>query len=255
MDMVASPNLLIASNLGWQDVKQAYRRSVIGPFWLTIGVVVQVITIALVFGVIFKVKLFDYLPFLACSLVTWGMISTTINEAGSAYTASEAIIKQIKIPHWVFVFRVMWRNLIVLAHNIVIIPLAFILVQRPISISVLEFAAGLVILTGGLASVVVILATVSARFRDIPAIVASLLTVVFYVTPVMWTPENFDNEFAHYVLGLNPFYHWLQVVRLPLLGENPTIENWIGSLLCSIVLFFVSKWIYKKSYNRIAYWL
>ena len=116
--------------LAWQDIRQAYRRSAVGPFWLTIGMAVQIVTIGLVFGQIFKSELTEYLPFLATSLIFWGFMSTSINEGCMTFISSEAMIKQLNLPHFQYVVRTVWRNLVSAGHNLVILPIVMLFFWR-----------------------------------------------------------------------------------------------------------------------------
>lgn len=241
--------------LGWQDVRQSYRRTALGPFWLTIGVVAQVLTISVVFGIIFKSPIQDYLPFIATGMVTWGFISSMINEGTYTFINAEAIIKQLPLPMWVHVFRVSWRNLIIMAHNFVIVPLAYLIVGKAPSFNLFFFAPGLLLILLNLTWMASIAGLVSARFRDFPAIVLSVMTVVFYVTPVMWEPKNFEPGIAHLLLGLNPFYHLIQLGRLPLLGGIPTIENWVVGISLAFFGTFAMKVLNRRFGRRIALWV
>jgi ABC-type polysaccharide/polyol phosphate export permease len=217
----------IPGMLAWQDIRQAYRRSAIGPFWLTIGMAVQIVTMGLVFGLIFKTELSEYLPFLATSLVLWGLISTSTNEGCMAFISSEAMVKQLNLPHYQYVIRTVWRNLVSAGHNFAILPLLLLFFWQFPGWTLISFIPGLVILVLNIGWVVWLLGMMSARFRDMPPIVSSVMTIAFYVTPVMWYPQLIENNaLAHLLLGLNPLYHWLQIVRLPIMGQWPTWENW-----------------------------
>ena len=88
----------LIGTLGWQDVRQRYRRSSIGAFWLTISMGVMIGTIGIVFGQIFKSPMNEFLPFLSVGLILWGFISTVITEGCSGFIAGEAVIKQLPIP-------------------------------------------------------------------------------------------------------------------------------------------------------------
>jgi lipopolysaccharide transport system permease protein len=149
-----------------------------------------------------------------------------------------------------------WRNLLTAAHNIVIFPIVLLAVGAQTSWAVLLFPLGLGILVLSVSGLALILAVISARFRDVPPIVNSVVTVAFYLTPVIWMADNLgDNQLAHLLLGLNPFYHLLQVARLPLLGQLPTVENWSLSLLSAGVFWAAGLAIYRKFEHKIAYWV
>jgi ABC-type polysaccharide/polyol phosphate export permease len=248
--------LKLATSLGWQDLRQSYRRSVVGPFWITAGMGVQILTMGLVFSIIFKTDLADYLPFLATSIIFWGLIAASINDACMTFISSESIIKQLNLPHHVYVVRVVWKNLLLAGHNIVILPLVLLWFSRLPDVTILSALPGLLILVLNLSWITLLLGMLSARFRDMPPIIASCTTIAFYLTPVMWYPTLIDdNSLAHLLLGLNPIYHWLQVVRQPFLGEWPTWENWGLALLSAGIGWLVTMSVYKKYRNMIAYWV
>jgi ABC-type polysaccharide/polyol phosphate export permease len=246
----------IAGMLAWQDIRQSYRRSAVGPFWLTIGMAVQIVTMGLVFGLIFKTEMSEYLPFLATSIILWGLISATINEGCMAFINAEAIIKQLRIPHFQHVFRVVWRNVVTAGHNVIILPLVFLFFLVTPNWSLAAVLPGLIVLILNLTWVVWLIGMMSARYRDMPPIVNSVVTIAFYVTPIMWYPKLISNDsLAHLLLGLNPLYHWVQIVRLPILGQWPTIENWGLALLSAGVGWAITLLAFKKCKNMIAYWV
>jgi lipopolysaccharide transport system permease protein len=249
-------HLRLSGMLAWQDIRQAYRRSAVGPFWLTIGMGVQILTMGFVFGLIFKADIQVYIPFLAVSLILWGLIASTLNDGCLSFISAEAMIKQLNLPHIVYVFRTVLKNLFTTAHNLVLIPLVFLVFMKPPGISLILLIPGLIVLALNLGWVVLLLGIASARFRDMPPIINSVTTIGFFVTPVMWSPVLIgNNELAHLLLGLNPLYHWLQIVRLPILGQWPTLENWAVALLVAGLGWGVTLLVYQKFRTMIAYWV
>lgn len=217
---------------------------------------VQIATIGVVFGTIFKTEITDYLPYLATSIILWNLISSSITEGCNAFIASESMIKQLKLSHYNFVLRVVWKNLMTTAHNLIILPLVFLIFWRTPNFATAAFIPGLIILILNIIWCVWLLAIVSARFRDFPLIMSSVMAIAFYITPVMWYPQLIENNgLAHLLLGLNPLYHWMQIVRLPLLGQSPTWENWTLSLLSAGIGWLVTLGVQRKLRNMIAYWV
>ncbi len=242
--------------LGWQDIRQSYRRSALGPFWLTIGMAVQITTMGIVFGLIFKATLPEYLPFLATSIIFWGFISSVVNEGTLTFISSEAMMKQLDLHHFQYVMRTLWRNVVSLGHNILILPFVLTIFWTFPGWTLMALVPGLITLCLNLTWIIWLIGMMSARFRDMPPIVSSVMTIAFYVTPVMWYPKLIeDNSVAHMLLGLNPFYHWLQIVRLPILGQWPTFENWSLALLSAGLGWFVTLIAYRKYRKMIAYWI
>jgi ABC-type polysaccharide/polyol phosphate export permease len=241
--------------LGWQDVRQRYRRSALGPFWLTISMGVMIATIGIVFGQIFSSPIKDYLPFLAIGMVFWTFISAVITEGCTGFISAEGIIKQLPIPLFVHILRLVWRNTIILAHNLIIIPLTFLAVGKPLYWSSILSIGGSALLAVNLTWMALLLGVLCARYRDLPQTVASVLQVVFYLTPIMWMPSLLPQRAGMYMLNLNPFYHFLEIVRAPLVGQMPSMLNWVASLGVAIVGWALAIAVYGRYKRRIAYWL
>ena len=248
-------NYPIVFMLGWNDVLQRYRRSTLGPFWLTISMGVMVASLGFVFGQVFKTPLKDYLPFLASGLIFWGFISSTINEGCEGFVRSEALIKQIPIPLSVHILRVVWRNLLILMHNVIIIPITLLAFGRGLGLEALATIPGLLLLAINIFWMALFLGVLCARYRDMPQIVLSLLQVLFYMTPIIWMPSLLPERAGIYLLELNPVYHLLSIVREPLLGNYPSPMNWIVSIIIALIGWLVTCIFYGRYKRRIAYWL
>src|SRR5262245_33855549 len=107
--------------LGWQDIKQRYRRSVIGPFWITISYGAMVAGMGPLYGRLLQQDVSAYLPYLAVSFVVWFLISGIINDACNAFIGAEGYIKEVRLPLTVHVLRIVWRNVIIFVHNCLIV--------------------------------------------------------------------------------------------------------------------------------------
>jgi ABC-type polysaccharide/polyol phosphate export permease len=217
---------------------------------------VTIASIGMVFGIILESPIETFLPYLASGVIVWGLVSGILNEGSQAFIAAEGMIKQVPLPKLAHLIRVIWRNILTTGHNMIIFPVVLLVTGSSVNWSLLLFPVGLAILISSVAGLSLILAVTSTRFRDVPPIVNSIVTVGFYVTPVIWMPGNLgDSQLAHLLLGLNPFYHLLQVARLPLLGALPTLENWALASLSAGFFWVVAIVIYQKFNNRIAYWV
>lgn len=241
--------------LGWQDVKQRYRRSALGPFWLTISMGVMIGTIGIVFGSIFKTPLEEFLPFLACGMILWSYFTSVINEGGVGFISAERIIKQLPIPLFVHIMRVVWRNMIILSHNIVILPLVFLAVGKPLTMGIFLVVPGFILATLNLTWIALLLGVLCARYRDLPQIITSLLNVVFYFTPIMWMPHLVPQRAGQFILGLNPVYHLMEIVRAPIIGQIPGMTSWLVCICIAIFGWALTVVVYGRYKRRIAYWL
>lgn len=245
----------LALYLAKADIRQRYRRSTLGPFWITISTGIMIGTIGLIFGNLFKSPISDFLPFLAAGLITWSFISQTITEGTSVFVSAEKIIRQLPLPLFTHVLRMLARNFYIFLHNIVIFPLVLVFVKRGMHIEGLLCIPGLAILLVNLLWISLILGIVCARYRDLTQIVNSILQVFFYVTPIIWMPSLLAARADLMILDPNPFYHLIQIVRAPLLGESPSTLNWLYSIGFAILGWIIAIWLFNRYRKRVAYWL
>jgi lipopolysaccharide transport system permease protein len=95
-----------------------------------------------------------------------------------------------------------------------------------------------------------------ARFRDIPPIIASVMQIAFYLTPIMWSPSMLSHRGLGLVfVQLNPFYSMLEIMRGPLLGQPLEPHVWLVALTFSAVLLFLSGLVFVRARPRIPYWI
>jgi ABC-type polysaccharide/polyol phosphate export systems, permease component len=242
------------SKLGWHDIRKRYRRSVLGPFWLTLSMAVMVASLGLIYGTLFRLDLENYLPFLAIGLATWTFIASFLNEGCTSFIDLEPLIKNVRIPMSLHILRVLWRNLIIYVHNIVIFAgVAVIFGIWPGVGGILLAVAGLGLLLVNAGWIMLLCGIICTRFRDVPPIVASVIQLLFFVTPVMWKPELLGDR--RYLMALNPLYHLIEAIRAPLLGQLPGWENWAVGLLLAVAGWAFTFAVFARFRKRIAYWL
>ena len=239
--------------LGWQDIRRRYRRSIIGPFWLTISMGVLVAVLSILYGALLKVEIAEYAPFVALGFIVWTMISALIIDGCAAFTSAESMIKQVDLPLSVHVYRVVWRNLLIFFHNFAIfVVVAVIFSIRP-GWAGLLIVPGLVLLCLNGLWMGLLFGLISARFRDVPPIMDSIVRIAFFVTPIIWMPELLPDRAV--LLDLNPFYHFLELVRAPLLGQTPELASWLAVLGVMVAGWLVTFVLFCHYRCRIAYWI
>ena len=236
-----------------QDIRQRYHRSVLGPFWITLSMGAMIGALGLLYGTIFKQDMHDYMPFLAAGFILWGLISNLIIEGTRAFTGVEGLILQLPAPLTIYVYRLLWSSLITFAHNASIFVLVCLWYGlNPGWTALLALPALLVLLLNGF-WVALLLGLLSARFRDIPMVVASVVQVLFFITPIIWKRDMLPGRAQ--LLDLNPFHHFIEILRAPLLGQVPSLENWVVVTIVTFVGWVVALWFFSAYRRRLAYWI
>src|SRR5262249_23305408 len=152
------------TRLGWQEVKRRYRRTFFGPFWATLSIGAFIGGMVFVWAPLFKTDVTSYLPFLAAGLVTWTFATALISDGCGPYTAGVALSTQLKFPYTVLNFMVVWRNVIVFFHNMLIVVVVVIALKIPITWQTLLLLPGIVIVAVNGAWMTILFGMVSARF-------------------------------------------------------------------------------------------
>lgn len=97
--------------LAYQDIKLRYRRSVLGPFWITISMAITVYSMGFLYAHLFHTAMEQYYPFLVAGMLTWAMISTSVSDLTDTFISSDGLIKQIKLPYTLYIHRVIARKM------------------------------------------------------------------------------------------------------------------------------------------------
>ena len=240
--------------LSWLDIKLRYRGSVLGPLWLTLSTAVMVGAMGLIYSTLFRMNLHEYLPFLVLSIVLWNFLGTLVGDGCTCYLQSESMIRSMRMPYSLYAARVVVRNVLVLGHNLIVIVAVYALLKIwPGSNILLAIPAFALWLVDGFAASL-LLGALCARFRDIPPIVASIIQMAFFVTPVIWKPQLVGA--AHQaLLPWNPFFSLLEIVRGPMLGQFPSAIVYFSAFAYSAALCLAAWLIFARVRARIAFWV
>jgi ABC-type polysaccharide/polyol phosphate export permease len=241
--------------LGWLDVRRRYSRTVIGPFWSAISVAMFVLALGSVGTGLWNKRASDYLPFLAAGMVVWVMISSIVNESCSLFIAGTNLFRQMRFNYSVMAYALVWRNFIVFVHNLaVFVFVCVVFGANPLSPATLLALPGLALLLVNSVWVSLLLGMFCLRFRDVQQLIASLIQIAMFVTPIFWPPEDLHGP-AHVVfVDLNPLYHLIVLVRSPLLGQEPAMESYVAVAFITIAGSLLTYRIFSYFRKRIAYW-
>lgn len=243
----------LARSLAWHDVVSRYRGSILGPLWITLSMGLMVLGIGVLWGGLFRVEVHSFIPLVAVGIVFFGFLTTAINEGCETFVQAAGMLSQTSLPMFTFVWRTVFRNLINLAHNFVIILGVLIYFGYWRTMDVPAAILGLALLVVNAAWVSMLVAIASARFRDVPQIVISVMQFAMFMTPVFWQAGRLGR--AHAILIYNPFYHMLEAVRAPLLGAHPDAHTYSFLALMAVVGWALTFTVFTRTRRRIVHYL
>jgi ABC-2 type transport system permease protein len=244
--------------LGWQDIKQKYRRSVLGPFWITIATGTTAVAMGLLYSKLFKLELSEHLPYVTMGLIIWNMINASILEGSEVFIANEGLIKQLPTPLSVHVYRLVWRQMILFAHNLVIFVIIAILFPKPWSWADLSVIPALILIMLNCVWVSFCFGILATRFRDIAPLLQSLVQLLFFMTPIIWNAEILERQGAGKwwrIIELNPLLHYLDILRAPLLGAHQEPRHWVVVIVLTVLGWVAAALALKYYRARVPYWV
>jgi ABC-2 type transport system permease protein len=245
-------------HLGWQDIKQRYRRSVLGPFWITIATGATAVAMGLLYSKLFKLPLAEHLPYITLGLIIWNLINAAILEGAEVFVANEGLIKQLPAPISVHIYRLVWRQMVLFGHNILIYVIIAIIYPKPWTWPDLAVVPALGLIVVNCVWVSVVFGIVGTRYRDIGPLLFSVVQLLFFMTPIIWNESTLRQQgmesYAR-IIELNPLLHYLDIVRAPLLGADQELHHWVVVLVLTVIGWIMATFAMRQYRARVAYWV
>ena len=248
-------------HLGWQDIKQRYRRSVLGPIWISVTMAVTAVALGVLYAGLFGNELSVQLPYVLVGFIIWGFVSGCIAEGSEVFIANQGLITHLPAPLSVHVYRLLWRQVLFFLHNLVVYVVMLVVFPQDFSWSDLSAFPAFALLVANGAWAALLLGIVTTRFRDLTPITQAVVQLAFYMTPIVWTYETLTNSGNPAIreraalVELNPFFHFLEILRRPMLGEPQLWHSWVVVLVITVLGWAVTLFALRRYRSRIAYWV
>jgi lipopolysaccharide transport system permease protein len=250
-------NQIISTSFQWalNDIVQRYRRSILGPTWITLSNFIFILSISFIYSSFFNASFFDYFIWVTTGILPWYLILIQIEDGMNAFTESESIIKSMKINNLIFIFRITFRNYLIFFHNIVIlIGLYFFYENIIISIYLIFIPILLLLYFSVLFPLGGILAILSTRFRDIQSLTKSILQIIFFLSPIIWMP-SFVPETKIFIINYNPVFHFIDLFRGIILHQELNLNSLMVIISFAMLFNLIFFFLYKLNFKKIVFWL
>lgn len=239
--------------IGWDDLKQRYQRSRLGPIWMSLGAAVYISGLGVFWSIVFNLDLKTFMPFMASGLILWTHISGTMNEGLGTFKAGASLIKGLPLPLTFHVLRQSVRLMLTFLHVLPVGLAVSLYFSVDLGGTILFVIPGLALLTINTIWVTLMFGILGARFEDLSQAVRTVLPFFFFVTPILWLPEMLG-QYA-FIVDLNPITYFLTIVRDPLIGQMPDIFDYKVVLAITVVGWLASLALFARTRYRIPFWV
>jgi ABC-2 type transport system permease protein len=248
-------------HLGWQDIRQRYRRSVLGPVWISISMAVTAVALGVLYAGLFGNPLERQLPYILVGFIVWAFISGCITEGADVFITNVGLILHLPAPLSIHVYRLVWRQTLFFAHNLVVYAIMLLVFPQPLGWSSLLAVPAFALLALNGAWVALLFGIVSTRFRDLTPVLQSLVQLAFFLTPIVWIYQDLIDSANPAIaqrarlVELNPLMHFVEIVRQPMLGQEAPLRHWLVVFAVTIGGWLLTMYVLRRYRSRVAYWV
>ena len=236
-----------------RELTLRYKRSVIGIGWTLLNPMLTSLILWWVFSFIFASRLPDgtqFAPYLMAGVLVLTFINQGIQSAAEAIAGNGSILTKVYVRPQIFTISSALASLV----NFAIGMLPFILVvyisgQHIVWTFPLVFVVGF-FLALMIAGIGLMFSILYIRFDDARNIVALLLMLLTYLTPIFY-PINILNENMQNVVNTNPFTSYVNCIRWAASNNSEaTLTNWIVVILTGLITPIIGSLVFKKFWPR-----
>ncbi|MDE3060402.1 MAG: ABC transporter permease [Pseudomonadota bacterium] len=237
------------------EIKARYKRTLIGPFWTSLSMAIFIISFGIIGAKLWNTDVASFMPYFCSGYLTWMLVSTIITESRMIFLSNREILNSTAIPIHVFVLELVLRNFIVFAHHLVVYAGVLLFFAYPCNWNLLLMLPGLLIISLASICFVSLWGIACTRYHDLGQLSNNLLQIIFFLTPIMWPPKNLAGDKAHLLVDLNPMYHFVNIIRAPMLGETPSAYSYAFTLSICAILLLLSMRVFQRFKHRIVFWV
>ena len=235
------------------EFKSRYKGTLLGAFWLTATAAVTVIGLGVIYSKVFQIDFQSYLPYVAIGMMVWGLIAGFVNDSVNTFSGSASVFTQINIPMSVFPMRLTGRLMLTFFYRALVVVAILVFFRGEVSVwQIGASLLGLVMTAWVGFWIALLFGILGARFRDFGQFIGAFMTFAFFMTPVFWEASRLGSY--NFVVDFNPLYHFLNIVRGPLIGgAGLPLSFAVAAGLC-VVVPAIALASFARFRHRLAYW-
>ena len=247
------PCFRMVLHLSWTEIRIRYARSVIGPFWLVLTTAISIMGLGYIWSILFDMDKETFIPALTVGLVIWQFIAACISEAPSCFATYGSLIRNYSHPIWIYPTALVIKNFIIFCHNLLIVVVVLTLFPQGLGWQTLLFLPSILMVVTLLTYLVLILAFIGARYKDFGAAVIALMSIAFFLSPVIFKPDQLGVK--EYLMWFNPFTYFITIIRDPITGQASAPFVYFVMIIFLCVSSVVAHKAMNKYKSQVSFWI
>ncbi|CAM3723126.1 ABC transporter permease [Litorimonas haliclonae] len=237
------------------DISSRHRRFLLGGLWVPLGMAIFVFALGYVYSYLRNHEYAEFTPYLAASMIFWTIIHSSVTQGMSLFSSMGRHIETVRLPFHYYVLKKTFELVYTALLTSPIYIICVIAFGVQISSSFFLLLPALLIYITSSFSTLILIGLLSLRLRDIQEPISNFMRLMFLVTPVIWMVSSGASSKRAIFVDYNPFFHYLEIARAPLLGYYPTLTNWgVAGAMC-VGILILSSLLMIKWRSKIHYWV
>jgi len=234
-------------------LKNRYKRSMLGVFWMLLNPLLQTIVLTIAFGTMFKSSLSHYSVYLLSGLLVWNFITQTTQYAMGTMAHGGGLLKKIYIPRATYIVAAVGNGVVNFLVSVISLILIIFFIDHPFSTAWFFIPVSILILAVFTFGFALLLSTASVFFTDTVDIYQVLIQALFFLTPIMYPPSILSTELNQF-LAWNPFLILIEIFRTPVYANHLPDASLIVNAISLALITLLAGWIvFTNKADQLAY--
>ena len=240
----------------WLKMGLQYRKTTLGPIWLMVSPAMFIIMLGYLFAQVGGRSLAVFVPHLAVGYITWTLVSGIVTNGTTLFHRRRSELLQGDIRLTDLVLSNFFSTFLQFLHQIPVIIAVMIWFKiMPTASGVLMSLFGLCLIVINGIWMIIIAGIIGTHYRDLAEIISAFMRLAFFITPIIWMDDGGAGGLLGAYLIFNPFFHFLDIVRAPLLGDTIMVATWIFVALSTCIGGIFAAALYRFQARSIAMWV
>jgi ABC-2 type transport system permease protein len=242
-----------------RDLKVRYRRSAIGFLWTMLQPLLMMLVLRTVFSTLFQAKSAEvsqnYAIYALAGILFWNFFSQSIVASMNSLRGNAQLLQKLPVPKAVFPLATVLSGLVNLVFALLPLLVLLIVTGHPLKPALLFLPVAILIAALFTLGAGLLLSPLAVFFSDVVELIGVLLTLLFYLTPVIY-PKDIVPERLRWVVRYNPIRSILEVFRDPIYqGEIPPLSHLTVSVVIALFVLALGAWVFRRSSDRIPFYI
>ena len=239
-----------------RDIKNKYRRSVLGVLWTLLNPLFMMTILSIVFSHLFRFDIENYPLYILSGQVLYNFFSDSTQNAMNSIIYNGPLIRKVYVPKYMFTLSRVISNAINILASYAALLIMMVIMRAELHYMMLLSFIPMIIMVIFALGVGLILAALSVQYRDIVHLYTVFLAGYIYLAPVIYPLDIALGTWVKWIILVNPVTNILTMFRgFILYNTLPSLFTVLMSVIPSVLVLFLGVYVFKKKQDDFILYL